>query len=82
MWNIIRQKRARDYVLGGSIYGWTTDGIEAIDRVYGLTNADGQPVDGALAAIARRFATATRKPCRLAACGPASPADAALASPR
>jgi hypothetical protein len=82
MWNIIRQKRARDYVLGGSIYGWATDGIEAIDRVYGLTNADGQPVDGTLAAIAQRFAAATRKPCRLAACGPASPPAATLASPR
>ncbi|HLH26570.1 MAG TPA: glycoside hydrolase family 2 TIM barrel-domain containing protein [Chloroflexota bacterium] len=79
MWNIIRQKRARDYVLGGSIYGWTTDGIEAIDRVYGLTNADGQPVDGALAAIARRFAASTGRPCELAACAAASAAAAAAA---
>jgi hypothetical protein len=82
MWNIIRQKRARNYVLGGSIYGWATDGIEAIDRVYGLTDPDGQPVDGALAAIAQRFATATGRPCGLAACGSASPPAAALADPR
>jgi hypothetical protein len=82
MWNIIRQKRARDYVLGGSIYGWATDGIEAIDRVYGLTDADGRAVDGTLAAIAQRFATATGKPCTLAACAPARPAAATVASPR
>ncbi|HEY7064911.1 MAG TPA: glycoside hydrolase family 2 TIM barrel-domain containing protein [Chloroflexota bacterium] len=81
MWNIMRQKRARDFVLGGSIYGWATEGIEAIDRVYGLTDPDGQPVDGTLAAIAQRFATATRRPCTLAACASASAGDTTGTSP-
>jgi beta-galactosidase/beta-glucuronidase len=58
MWELIRQ--GRRYVLGGSIYGWQTDGIEAIDRVYGLVDDDAQPVDGTLAAIAERF-TSGRK---------------------
>jgi hypothetical protein len=82
MWNIIRQKPSRAYVLGGSIYGWATDGIEAIDQVYGLTDADGRPVDGTLAAIARRFATATRRPCTLAGCTPPTGTATAVASPR
>jgi len=71
MWDMIRQ--GRDYVLGGSIYAWTTEGIEAIDRVYGLVDDDGEPVDGALAAIGRRFATVTRRPCELAACAASGP---------
>jgi hypothetical protein len=75
MWNIIRQKRARDSVLGGSIYGGARVGIEALDRVYGLTDADGRPVDGALAAIAQRVASATGKPCPLGACGLARPVE-------
>jgi hypothetical protein len=81
MWNAIRQKESRDYVLGGSIYGWATDGIEAIDRVYGLTDADGHPVDGALAAIAERFAAATGRPCGRALC-PATSATVGAAGSR
>jgi len=69
MWDLIRQHR--DYVLGGSIYAWTTNGIEAIDRVYGLVDDDGQPVDGALDAIAQRYA-ATRKPCGPTPCSGAA----------
>jgi Glycosyl hydrolases family 2, TIM barrel domain len=73
MWDLIRQHR--EYVLGGSIYAWTTDGIEAIDRVYGLVDDDGQPVDGALAAIADRYATA-RKRCPAAPCSGSAARDA------
>ncbi|HZU07746.1 MAG TPA: glycoside hydrolase family 2 TIM barrel-domain containing protein [Chloroflexota bacterium] len=71
MWDIIRQYRA--YVLGGAIYAWTTEGIEAIDRVYGLVDDAGQPVDGALAAIAARY-TAARQACATKPCQPAAPA--------
>ncbi len=77
MWDIIRQHR--DYVLGGSIYAWTTDGIEAIDRVYGLVDDDGQPVDGALDAIAERYA-ATAKRCGSAPCSEAATTSAAPSS--
>src|SRR5262249_43813750 len=74
MWDMIRQ--GRDYVLGGAIYAWATEGIEAIDRGDGLVDEDGEPVDGALGAIGRRFATVTRRPCQLAACAEAgAPAD-------
>lgn len=49
MWKTIRA--ANGWVLGGAVYAWTTDGPEEVDRVFGLVDADGNPVDGALAAI-------------------------------
>ena len=54
MWEIIRQHEA--YVLGGSVYAWTTEGIERIegpftDYVFGLVDGDARPVDGALDAL-------------------------------
>lgn len=58
MWDMVRE--GRSYVLGGSIYAWTTEGIEATDRVYGLVDDSGQPVDGALAGIAERFGARAR----------------------
>ena len=49
MWKMIRG--ANGWVLGGAVYAWTTDGPEEVDRVFGLVDDDGQPVDGAFAAI-------------------------------
>jgi hypothetical protein len=49
MWKMIRG--ADGWVLGGAVYAWTTDGPEEVDRVFGLVDADGTPVDGALTAI-------------------------------
>jgi hypothetical protein len=44
-----------EYVLGGSVYAWTTEGIDVIDRVYGLVDSSGLPVDGALDALRRAY---------------------------
>lgn len=54
MWGIVRQHDA--YVLGGSVYTWTTEGIERVegpftDYVFGLVDGDARPVDGALDAL-------------------------------
>jgi hypothetical protein len=49
MWRMIRG--ANGWVLGGAVYAWTTDGPEEVDRVFGLVDGAGQPVDGAFAAI-------------------------------
>jgi hypothetical protein len=49
MWKAIRGANGR--VLGGAVYAWTTDGPEEVDRVFGLVDADGTPVDGAFAMI-------------------------------
>jgi beta-galactosidase/beta-glucuronidase len=55
LWRIIADRR--DRVLGGLAYVWTTDGPEPLDRNFGLTNAQGQPVDGALAALGELYST-------------------------
>jgi hypothetical protein len=49
MWKMIRG--ANGWVLGGAVYAWTTDGPEEVDRVFGLVDAEGKPVDGAFALI-------------------------------
>jgi hypothetical protein len=49
MWRMIRA--ANGWVLGGAVYAWTTDGPEEVDRVFGLVDAGGTPVDGAFAAM-------------------------------
>jgi hypothetical protein len=49
MWKMIRG--ANGWVLGGAVYAWTTDGPEEVDRVFGLVDAAGNPVDGAFATI-------------------------------
>jgi len=46
--------RHPEYVLGGVVYAWTTQGIDVIDRVYGLVDENGVPVDGTLDAIRRK----------------------------
>ncbi len=50
-WSMIRSYKER--VLGASAYVWTTEGPEPLDRAFGLTNADGMPVDDSLSAMAR-----------------------------
>jgi beta-galactosidase/beta-glucuronidase len=52
-WSTIRAHPER--VLGGVVYTWTTGGPEDLDRVFGLTDADGKPVDGSLAALRALF---------------------------
>jgi hypothetical protein len=47
--------RAHPDVLGGSAYVWTTAGPEALDRTFGLTDAQGAPVDGSLAELAALY---------------------------
>lgn len=42
-------------VLGGFAYVWTTTGPEAIDRVMGLVNDDGQPVDRSLSTLGKAY---------------------------
>jgi beta-galactosidase/beta-glucuronidase len=44
-----------EYVLGGAVYVWATDGPEEVDRQFGLVDAAGQPVDNALAAISELY---------------------------
>ncbi|MDO8691201.1 MAG: hypothetical protein Q7R39_14535 [Dehalococcoidia bacterium] len=41
--------------LGGFAYVWFTNGPEAIDRVMGLVDSDGRPVDGSLHALGKAF---------------------------
>jgi hypothetical protein len=51
-------QRVRDHerlVLGAAPYVWTTAGPEAVDRIFGLTDEHGQPVDAALAALQRLY---------------------------
>lgn len=52
-WSTIRKHPKR--VIGGVVYTWTTRGPEDLDRVFGLTDETGKPVDGSLAALRRLF---------------------------
>jgi hypothetical protein len=42
-------------VLGGVVYTWATQGPEDLDRVFGLTDPDGNPVDGSVEALGKLF---------------------------
>jgi hypothetical protein len=44
------------YVLGGSVYTWSTAGLDPIDRVDGLVDESALPVDGSLDALRRAYA--------------------------
>jgi hypothetical protein len=72
MWRTIRAAQAR--VLGGAVYAWTTDGPEEIDRVFGLVDRDGNPVDGSLATVGAIFRGVEREELRRAD-DPAAPVD-------
>jgi hypothetical protein len=52
-WSTIRAHPER--VLGGVVYTWTTQGPEDLDRVFGLTDPTGAPVDGSIAALRQIF---------------------------
>jgi hypothetical protein len=52
-WSTIRAHPKR--VLGGVVYTWTTEGPEDLDRVFGLTDASGAPVDGSTVALSHLF---------------------------
>lgn len=53
LWNMIRARPER--VIGGAPYVWFTEGPEEVDRIFGLVDSAGQPVDGTLAAIGRLY---------------------------
>ena len=59
MWKMIRA--AGGWVLGGAVYAWTTDGPEEIDRVFGLVDAGGTPVDGAFNTIGAVYRGVSRQ---------------------
>jgi hypothetical protein len=50
---VIRERP--EMVLGGVVYTWATEGPEDLDRVFGLTDSEGRPVDGSLQALSRLF---------------------------
>jgi glycosyl hydrolase family 2 len=52
-WSTLRQRP--DIVLGGLAYTWATNGPEQLDRVFGLVDPEGQPTDGALAALSSAY---------------------------
>lgn len=52
-WATIRAHPER--VLGGVVYTWATRGPEDLDRVFGLTDENGAPVDGSLTALRELF---------------------------
>jgi hypothetical protein len=55
MWAAIRSYP--EYVVGGAVYVWTTDGPEELDRVFGLVDGEGRPRDGSLDAVASFYRT-------------------------
>jgi hypothetical protein len=52
-WSVIRSKP--EMVLGGVVYTWATEGPEDLDRIFGLTDPEGNPVDGSVAALGQIF---------------------------
>lgn len=50
-----RLRRHEQFVVGAAPYAWTIDGPEAVDRIFGLTDGHGHPVDPALSALQRIF---------------------------
>jgi hypothetical protein len=46
MWSIVRARP--ELVLGAAPYVWSVDGPEPADRLFGLTDSGGQPVDTTL----------------------------------
>jgi beta-galactosidase/beta-glucuronidase len=51
MWKSIRN--FQDYVLGAAPYAWSTGGPESTDKIWGVMDANSQPVDGTFAALAQ-----------------------------
>jgi hypothetical protein len=59
-WSTIRAHPER--VLGGVVYTWATRGPEDLDRVFGLTDESGAPIDGSLRALRQLFRPASPVP--------------------
>ena len=55
IWAVIRSYSS--YVLGGSVYVWSTDGPETVDQQFGLVDERGVPVDGTLDVISELYTT-------------------------
>jgi hypothetical protein len=53
MWQVIRSRS--EYVLGGFVYVWFRNGPDPLDPMFGLVDANGQPVDGTLATITELY---------------------------
>ncbi|MFN8633303.1 MAG: hypothetical protein U0893_05555 [Chloroflexota bacterium] len=53
IWSVIRARSS--FVLGGSVYVWSTDGPEMVDRSFGLVDASGEAVDDALDTISELY---------------------------
>jgi hypothetical protein len=53
LWEIIARRTNR--LLGGCAYVWTTAGPEPLDRYFGLTDEQAQPVDGSLSELSALF---------------------------
>jgi hypothetical protein len=49
MWDTLTAKP--ELVLGAAPYVWMTEGPEAVDRLFGMVDADSRPVDGTLEAL-------------------------------
>ena len=47
--------KQKAYTLGAFAYTWTTSGPEAIDRVMGLVDGEGQPVDPSLSTLGKAY---------------------------
>lgn len=55
MWQAIRAHP--QYVMGGAPYAWTTSGPEPTDKIWGLMNSLGQPVDNTFALLKNAWRT-------------------------
>jgi len=53
LWEIIRARD--DLVLGAAPYVWSTNGPEAVDEIFGLTDPTGHAVDGSLEILQRLY---------------------------
>lgn len=51
----MRVQRHEALVLGLTPYVWSTEGPEAVDRIFGLTDKDGRPTDGSVAELQRLY---------------------------
>lgn len=58
IWAVIQSFPA--FVVGGSVYVWSTDGPEEVDRQFGLVDERGVPVDDALDTIGELYAASAQ----------------------
>ncbi|TAK21361.1 MAG: hypothetical protein EPO26_15670 [Chloroflexota bacterium] len=60
------------FVLGATPYVWTTEGPEAVDRIFGLTDGNGDPVDEAVFELQRLYRGGAAQPESLPPIAPRS----------